>query len=458
MPIVGRRPQPRGLILGFDELTAAALGAAFPTSQVVGSPSEVRQEEWDVLVTNDTTLNSVQGHLYVLAIGTSWLGQPAEGLTYANSQITRGIQSIAREFEFPEDLPDGVKALVESDLLPAAFARGTHDCLVESVPGFLQGNKTPASVRAFLATTEGLAIAGAFVRQGGVSECWAIPEDTQSPLAWLQVALDQWRTKDANKFPAGAPWSKRGEWMNARELETVEQLSLQSARRVEVLSGLDREEAGLRAAADAASLDADRGLRRLLTARGDDLKEAVKDALTGLGFRVRDMDLEFPENDRREDLRITVSGDAKWEAVVEVRAYKGGATIADLLRLGRFSRRYAKDEGRDPGAVWYVASTQVGRDPSTREPILATNAAELEEFATDGGVAVDTSDLFRLAVAIERGIIEAAAARKLLTDSRGRFRYPAQPVPTVAKPTEQLGGAAPTRKRQAREKPQASRG
>jgi hypothetical protein len=132
------------------------------------------------------------------------------------------------------------------------------------------------------------------------------------------------------------------------------------------------------------------------------------------------MDRETPENDRREDLRVGLRG-SEWCAIVEVRGYKGGAQVNDLMRIERFATRYAADVGKPPDSRWYIVNQFVGRDPDQRPPMLESNPVELADFAEAGGLVADTTEIFRLARDVESGVLTQESARRALLDCRGRF-------------------------------------
>jgi hypothetical protein len=66
--VVGRKPQPRALIQGFDDELADRLMGLFPTARRIDWLDEVPQDEWDVLVT-DKTVHGAEPHLWVIAFG-----------------------------------------------------------------------------------------------------------------------------------------------------------------------------------------------------------------------------------------------------------------------------------------------------------------------------------------------------------------------------------------------------
>jgi hypothetical protein len=137
---------------------------------------------------------------------------------------------------------------------------------------------------------------------------------------------------------------------------------------------------------------------------------------------VTDMDKLTKKGDRREDLRVAIPDRPGWTALVEVRGYKRGAQVNDLQRIGgRFRRRYLQETERDADKVWYVVNQYLGEEPDGRPPTFSYNQQDLETFAEDDGLVIDTVDLFRLLVALQRQEIEAGFARDRLIDASGRF-------------------------------------
>jgi hypothetical protein len=63
-----------------------------------------------------------------------------------------------------------------------------------------------------------------------------------------------------------------------------------------------------------------------------------------------------------------------------------GAELNDLLRLGRFRRRYVQDEGDLPSCSWYIAKDFISDDPAKRPRVLQANNNEVETFGEDEGL------------------------------------------------------------------------
>jgi len=394
-----------------DELKAAS--RLFASSAQVDSAADVRQAEWDAIVTRQERVSrDTESHLYVLAVGSTYLGRSTETKwdNYTASQISRLGGSLARELQLPMGLPIEVERAVLADLLPKARSRQRHETIIVSQNVSRIG--LPSDVVPFLATTAGEIIAGRFTRRGGHAECWVLPGYADVAL-WTEVALSRWRTLDRNRFPR--PWTDDAEWLTV----AVERIT-QELRSIELdRQRLERELAERarisRAALNEASREAEANERQLLTSQGDPLVTAVASALSNFGFKVRNMDTELPAGDRREDLRVRSPHNTSWEAIVEVRGYGGGAQLGDLTRLDRFANRYEIDEGRSPSSCWYVCNQLIGRHPSERQPMLASNPAEVQIFREERPLLlIDTAQLFKLLMCAKRGALSAIAARALL--------------------------------------------
>ena len=115
-----------------------------------------------------------------------------------------------------------------------------------------------------------------------------------------------------------------------------------------------------------------------------------------LGFKVKVMDDVAVEGDLLEDLQVTDPDELGWIALAEVRGYKGGAQLHDLLRIGRFVNRFLRATGDEPSRRWYIVNGFLDRDPSEREDPLRSDPSEVATFADDHGAVIDTRVLFKL--------------------------------------------------------------
>jgi len=77
-----------------------------------------------------------------------------------------------------------------------------------------------------------------------------------------------------------------------------------------------------------------------------------------------------------------------------------------------------------PDAQWYIVNQFRDRDPGTRPEILRGQDADVDAFADDDGLVIDTRTLFRLRKDVAEGSLAAEEARATLRAARGRLVYP----------------------------------
>lgn len=420
--VYGARPRPRAIGLGLYAGDLTALATVFPTLQTIDSLTQVRQLEYDVLVTRED-LKGAADHLFVLALGSTDLGRSGESYDvypYGNSQIGFFGGTMAREFVVPEDLAAPIRRVIVDDLLPKALATAPpHRTLAI---GTHRGGDVQAarSLRPFLQASGGAPLAGSFVRPRYASEVWALPHYADLER-WAPVAIELWRPRSPDRFPR--PWTTEARWLTAEEEEIAQMHLALQAEREATTKDLDAREEQLVARARLAGEAASLRERRLVTAQGPELVAAVEEALNEFGFQVQNMDAVFPEGDRREDLRITTPDDPQWEAIAEVRGYAGGAQVSDLLRLTRFVQRYRDERGRDPSGCWYICNQFIGSHPSERAIMLASNPQEVAAFREAYPLALmDTREVFQLQKRIGRGEPAPDRARAALRELNDALR------------------------------------
>ena len=422
--VFGRQPSPRVLVQGFTEDIAQRLGARFPTVRVVGELQEVRHAEWDLLITSATNVHA-DAELFVISIGSHRFGSFRSAAIPPMEKAVLDLVSIdatkAREFVIPADVEPEVARLAQEDLLPCIAARtNRYVHFLHRSTGHTK-NMSPGVIQPFVETTEPRAIAARFQRrEDGPEEWWILPEGAD-PVRWAEVACRVWSKTAPERFPPLSDWKRDPAWFTTAEAAIASELRELEAERAAVVQDLDSRIALVGKRLEAEHAEADESERRLLASQGDDLVDATEQALTQLGFVIRNMDKELPQNDRREDLRVS---DDSWITIVEVRGYKGGAAVNDLLRIsGRFVPRYFKDEGAVPNAAWYVVNQFLQESPAARQLVLAGNDIEVQTFGDSEppGLVIDTVDLFRLVTAVRAGDLDPAVARQQLTSQTGRF-------------------------------------
>jgi hypothetical protein len=431
--LFGAKPRPWVVLLGLDEAVVEELTPLFPTCIAVDSISEVRLEEWDLLITGSGAPNptSIQGFplitvgsIFILAFGGMEFGLPHKRveLNSTVSQIGTRSEVVASQFMVPQGLPSAVKKLVEQDLVPKALERTRHPVIAETAQGAFQRNLNLNEILPFLQTSQGEILAGSFERENPPAECWILPSYA-SPTLWARLAASQWEAVAPERFPPQADWKSSPTWRTPAEAEVLAAKQTLEEERERVLSELAAREVELDLQAEARRIEAERKERLLLTARGEELVGIVKLALEQVGFSARAMDEVFPKGDLREDLRITSPEGRNWEAIVEVRAYNGGASVTDLMRLQRFAQRYETDEQHPPNACWYIVNQLIGQDPATRPQVLTSQPDEVAYFIeTYSGLLIDTAELFKLWLHVQSERLTADSLRTKLMAMRGVVR------------------------------------
>ena len=436
--LIGERPRPRALALGLTEAEVAQLYAAFPTVRSITSLSQVAQNEWDVLVTK---LGATDAAPHLFVIGARQVGILQSGdFGYADATVssldlpvavTFGDTSRAGVLRVPADLPPILHRVVRDVLAPAAQVQQVHDVLTaKSMLGETSG--VPI-VRPFLVTSEGKTVAGSFTRTGGMAECWCLPRYVEYLVPWALAARSVWHGLAPDRFPQPAPWMRQQEWRTPTEIELLRARAQLDDERTAALASFDARLVAADQSITRVTEAADKRERGVLTAQGDDLKRVVIAALEDFGFQVQDMDLSWSKGDQLEDLHVRDPDSGDWLALVEIRAHIKGAQVHDLMRLqSRFGPRFRKEHNHPPDRLWYVVNHSLGQDPDQRQPALMSNPSEIALFAEDGGLVIDSVELFKLWKAIQGKTLAPAAARRRLIDATGRFTAASAPASATA--------------------------
>jgi hypothetical protein len=432
--IFGPAERPRVVFQGFSKAVIEKAIELVPIASAGSRLDELELESWDLFVTNGRIPYRLPQHLFVLGMGPDFghCNVPISGRRGEYVRVMWSEEVVrAQEFALP-DLPPAIEDAVLKSLLPSTQQRTEHSRLRPFAVSPKNMQDATKLIRPFLQTRSGYLLAGSFLRAGGSAECWCLPKYVEDDMpVWLEVAIQEWSKVRPDVFPPSplVAWVKRPEWQTPPEKQRADEYASMRARHTEERMELEaqqrtQEEAVL-ADLEVVKQEADRNERTLLTGAGDALLQVTATCLIDLGFDVKRMDeLRINKADLLEDLQVLDSDVPSWITLVEVRGYTGGAKVNDLLRLGRFRRRYLQDTKQDANAVWYIVNQFVGQDPSTRQPILASNQADLDAFAEDGGLAIDTAELFQLWMAVRERRIDNAQARAILRQAVGRLSVP----------------------------------
>jgi hypothetical protein len=421
--IYGANPRPRALLHDIPDDLQQGYVARFPTVVAVDNLNEVDQGEFDFLVTTWNAM-SAESHLRVIVFSRPSAVSNNVGMAEPTPGEAHGIRWIgtsrAREVHVPYDCPPALKSFVTNRLVPIVMAKAENPILAQ---------KSSPHLTPFLLTARGEVLAGSFWRSPGI-ECWAFPgEVVQFGAECAGIAVEMWRGQDMERFPQpNQAWARQVRWRTAHEITIATALEALEQTRRHTLNELAREQERLEAQLNAAEVQADAAERRLLTAQGDELVRAVERCLTEFGLEVTYMDDRWPAGDRREDLRVR-SPDGGW-ILVEVRGYRGGAELTDLLRLNRFRSRYVRDEGHMPAGSWYIANQFLGQDPASRPEVLSSNDAEVATFGEDEGLVISSVVLFDALMNVRSGVLSRDEVQGLLFQSRGRLGYTRRPNPS----------------------------
>src|SRR5258708_5164188 len=421
--IIGELPKPRVLIVNSDENNAAAtaMEKLAPTVRYVKNTElqHIRQLDWDgAIVFGDAPV--LEDHLYVIQFGGEWGGailirESRGGLTY---QLRTLPQSRSIQFLVPDDLPATVRPLISSLV---SLARSTSPNL--TMQAGIQGADnlaTPDITQPFLEDADHLVLAGCYLRPNTYARWWWLPASIEHPARWAAAALADWHNADPDKFPGGPSWQEIDEWATPAELKLRARMKALQEELDKFVQDMEQEKLEVLRQQEEEFVRANNSDRRLITGQGDDLVDEVQAALEEVGFIVTNVDREIAgEGDRREDLRVKDPGNPDWVAIAEVRGYKRGAQLNDLLRIGRFVARYVEETGKLPSASWYVVNHSFNQDPAIRPSPLASNNSEVRTFADGEGLIIDSRFLFRIRMEVRSGSVEPQQARARFISSTG---------------------------------------
>jgi hypothetical protein len=242
MRVFGEKARPRALIWGFDDETAEEIAEVFPTWRRVSFPQEVRQEEWDVLIT-DQSLSGCSEELYGVGFGCESFGSlvmNAEGNRVWYEVEYRGV-TLASHFAIPSTLDPAISALVQRELLPLVQGKQGNPILqvrryaAKPAPAQREGSFHP-----LLVTAEPEALAASFRRHTG-AQIWCLPEGVGDPKPWVRLAISTWHRQDQAKFPIDPLWRDNPEWLTLDEQEIVDAIERLSNERQQVLMTLRTE-------------------------------------------------------------------------------------------------------------------------------------------------------------------------------------------------------------------------
>ena len=458
---IGEEPKPRVLLSWQGraaEQVAAVLDLHAPTVRVIDDLRPIRQDDYDVLVTNRLSkmlgslgakVKGVETHLFVVSFcppdeNTSTAGAAdlcSQRLDFCGIRWETGYRS--RAVDVPDELLSVATDLVNDDLLPTVLSRHSHiyfeishlarqsglppESYYGEASARAPGAQLPEDafvLRPFLRTAgRNPQILAGWYKRGERSEGWVLPADLRRPWDWVATAIRHWAVT-YHSFPLVGSWWEDPRWQTLAETRAMASRTKLKQELAEVSARLQEEIAAASADLEQAQHDAAGGRRRLLTDKGESLKNATLETFEWLGYEVIDRDQEqSPDGGGKiEDLGLVDPDDAALDPIVEVKGYDKGAKAGDALKMARHMAR-AQASDRSPSAIWWVINHWRTRAPAERGLVLAGEEALIAGDADEDAplVLIDTATLFRVIRAVEEGTLTSDQVRASLRVAKGRW-------------------------------------
>jgi hypothetical protein len=419
----GQESHPRVLFTGFDsenDLQYQAMSRLVPTASLMPDRGllEVRGAEWDIVVSKAASVDA-RRHMHVLALGCSRVGTVS--IRGAPTVVEYQGRQPSPIMEVPDDLPGGLQRLIVSELIPYLRSLSFRPYLRLRSVGSVKANGLVPTLP-FVVDAEQNLIAGAFEHHKN-RWCWALPYMPDHPELWFAAALEDWHQRTPQLVPMITGWNTRETWMTQKEIAIRADLEALAQERMRLIEKLSLRELELSSAQSTASAVADRGVRQLVTGKSRSLIQATMDAFRQLEFDVEDVDQHAHIGSEMEDLRLQDPHDPSWTNITQIRGYADAAKLGDIQRLTLFAEQFSNRNGSLPTSSWYVVNQFLSTDPDLRPLPLGGSKEDVERFANNGGLILDTRELFQLVRAVDAGRLTPAEARRMLRSATGVFEF-----------------------------------
>ena len=389
-------------MIGLDDSQIAALTWLCGTPRRATSVSKYLEihswSETDFAIVADLNGQSIASQVHVLLIKpVYWV---LHDYFRGSLHIRLNRTNTERELRVLADCPEVYETLA-ADLATALNRAGNP-------PLALKPSWQPSGTdRVLIETTSSRPVAMRFCRpylkgdgenaDDGESIVLALAEGA-NVAAWFRAFLLDVRNHDPDRVPQAPPrLGDPSDWYTPEEKEVARRIE-KVGREVE---RLQIKQECLQAELVQLGEEADRGIRRIIWADGDDLVESVRKVLSDLGFDVQDMDSAVePGQPKREDFRLTHDQHTNWEAIVEVKGYMKGTRTNDARQIREHRERYIVEEGKRPDLTLWIANPYRTTDPSTR-PAPDGNVREAARLI--GAVYLLASDLYQQWVLVAEG-------------------------------------------------------
>ena len=404
--------RPRVAAIGLDESQIESIrplcGDLRPADSLGDYLENYSWTETDITILGDGLVSvNVRGN--VLTIEPSYF----EWIAYSSSHSSRlEMQSnTEREIGVSEACPKRYKHLA------AELARRL-DRVKDPPSVFSFWNFSKKKVETLIETTSGkpVALRYVFTHSAETSEgegdiVLALPKEANLP-AWFWVFLADVHELDPTRVPQAPPrLGNPSDWYTPQERSLAKRI-VEIADEVE---HLEAERERIENDLDAASKEADAGIRRCIWADGEELVASIGDVLEKLGFVVRHMDAGLQQGEpKREDLRLTLADRPEWEAIAEVKGYPKSTKTNDSRQIREQRERYIGKKKSPPDLTLWIVNTHRTMDPSSR-PAPDSNVGEAADNI--GAVHVLTTDLYRLWALVAAGSLKKAQAVQQLIDA-----------------------------------------
>jgi hypothetical protein len=432
--IGGTLPRPRVALLGnFSQAELKKYKQLFPTLWQGKGGDEIDRlvsyKELDLIIVNPNMSYTPAWIDYVHVICFSQKVESLPGPT--SNSIIRSFSGVhTAEYELPEiELPYSRRR--DADFARLTNVKGWEPISTDQISrGLLVAEENRRAKDIILKGAiicdrhSNCPFATIFIREhNNLGLAW-LPQPIFKQIAWVELITAEWAKVDHMRFPEFGDWTKLPDWTVPKEEELAQQILALEEKKQRMIQEIEADIGARQSDLTEATLEANKGVRRLLTGQGDELVDEVANIFRQIGFKVQLMDKELEGNKpRREDLRLQDPSVQKedWEAIVEVRGYeKSGSTTADLARLGRFANFYRNEMGRLPDKRMYVVNGQTGiPNPQQRQEPLISAQEDVHTFAEDNGVVISTIDLFRLAKNLQH--FDHTVVRESIKTAEGRW-------------------------------------
>ncbi|WP_123954015.1 hypothetical protein [Streptomyces nigra] len=419
--IYGESPRPWTLVIGIPQSSSEEeLVASLPGTVVRRDDPEeirtVRQEDFNAaIIFGDAPILNRQ--LMVIQIGGSgWLETiRARNIAYRLGGFAQGHSTLL-SIE-TENIPDDVTIAQQRSLAEHIKNQQPH-VVLRRVVGTTWDHE---GITPLVREKSGEICCGWWQRGAADGpEWWWFPRHTPDLPSWRSAIYSKWNSILPHAFPADTnDWTRSPEWMTPEEEIASKALDEHKKETERIYSSRKAEEEQLTETLQRVSAESDASTRLLLTAQGKPLVSAVASALVKFGFTVVDSDDGKEQGAYLlEDLKVSYG---EWVCLAEVRGYAKGAKTSDFQRIERAVRHYEREHSNVPSGRWYIVNHNIKASPSLRPPVLAGATDDIEVFAEEHGLVVDTRDLFKLAKRVEEGTLSPDSARAHLMGSTGVF-------------------------------------